>query len=124
MSQIAIQREQEYPTAAASAKSSDLSTWREDDSISDSIASDAFIEDPDLSRCTLGSFRYGKESSSADLCASYQLSKAKATPSISTMDSDPALGADCDASSCLSSEIGDSLSDALPGYFLTPVEDI
>merc|ERR1719281_2436805 len=59
MSQIAPQRGEE---AASSAISSDLSHWRED-----SISSNSFIEDPDISRCTLTSFRYGKESSSADL---------------------------------------------------------
>jgi hypothetical protein len=121
MSQIATPQRGEE--ASLSAESSDRSTWQDMDSISsESIASHAFIEDPDLSRCPL-TFRYGKESSSADLCASYRLSKTKTTPSISTMDSDPALGSDCDASSYLGSEIGDSLSDALPDC-LTRVQDI
>jgi hypothetical protein len=118
MSQIAPQRGEE---AASSANSSDLSNWHDKESISsDSIASNAFIEDPDIVRVNLA-FRYGKESSSADLCASFQLTKG--TPSVSTMDSDPALDAKCESSSSLS-EIGDDLSDALPDCFLTPVQDI
>jgi hypothetical protein len=124
MSQIAPQQGEE---AASSAHShDDFSNWHDKDSIStDSIASHAFIEDPDISRCPGLTFRYGKESSSADLCASYQLSKAKGAPSVSTMDSDPARqDADCGASSYLASEIGDSLSDALPDCVLIPVQDI
>jgi hypothetical protein len=110
--------------AASSANSSVLSNWHDNDSIpSDSIASHAFIEDPDITRCQ-SAFRYGKESSSADLCASYQSSKAKGTPSVSTMDSDPALDAESDASSSIASEIGDTFFNTLPDCVLTPVPDI
>jgi hypothetical protein len=109
--------------AALSVMSSDHSSWHERDDTdsiaSDSIASAAFIEDPDISRFPL-TFRYGKESSSADLCASYQL--AKTAPSISTMDSETGLGAECDASSSLPSEIGDNFSDVLSDGILTRVE--
>jgi hypothetical protein len=111
MSQIAPQSEEEAPLSAdASETSSCLDLDGTDSFSSGSIASDAFIEDADCSGFSFA-FQYGKEMSCADLCANYQLSKA--CPSISTMDSDPALEAVCDGSSCMASGIGDEMSDIL-----------
>jgi hypothetical protein len=121
MAQIATQLCEQ---AALSEESSEISSEEETDCTdsisSSSIPSDTFIEDPDRGRSPF-SFRYGKEMCCADMCANYmsaKLSRAKASPSVSTMDSDggdsPALGASCDdASSYASSEIGDNFSDVV-----------
>jgi hypothetical protein len=125
MSQIAPQRPECECMAAVSGASSDLSSWPDMDATdsvsSDSIASDAFIEDPDI-RGLPFTFQNRKDMSSADLCAYYQSSK-EGSASISTMDSDTALGTECDASSYVASEIGDDLSDALSNCILTRVQD-
>jgi hypothetical protein len=119
MSRIASVRGEQLASSGGSSPVTTVQDHAESIS-SGSIASDAFIEDPDRSGLSF-SFRYGKETSSADLCANYQLTKASS--SISTMGSDPDLDEECDASSIVASEIGDTLSDMLSPFSLTHVRE-